>query len=59
MIFRVANLEDLMAIGASFEAASKPLLDELPGFDTGICVVGGTAINMVTRVVVPLFGAAV
>jgi hypothetical protein len=56
MIFRVANLEDLMAIGGSFEAASKPLLDELPGFDTGVCVVGGTAINMVTRVVVPLFG---
>ena len=56
MIFRVANLEDLQAIGASFEAASQPLLAELPGFDTGVCVVGGTAINMVSRVAVPLFG---
>lgn len=57
MIFRVANLEDLQAIGASFEAASAPLLEELPGFDTGVCVVGGTALNMVSRVTVPLFGA--
>lgn len=55
IIFRVANVEDLAAIAGSFEAASKPLLDELPGFDTGVCVAGGTAIGMVTRVEVPLF----
>ena len=54
-IFRVANVEDLAAIGGSFEAASRPLLTELPGFDTGVCVIGGTAIGMVTRVEVPLF----
>ncbi len=58
VIFRVANVEDLAAIAGSFEAASKPLLDELPGFDTGVCVVGGTAIGMVTRIEVPLFGQA-
>ncbi len=55
VVCRVANVEDLAAIAGSFEAASKPLLDELPGFDTGVCVVGGTAIGMVTRVEVPLF----
>ncbi len=55
VIFRVANVEDLVAIGGSFEAASRPLLAELPGFDTGVCVVDGTAIGMVTRVEVPLF----
>lgn len=55
MIFRVANVEDLAAIAGSFEAASRPLLAELPGFDTGVCVVGGTSIGMVTRVQVPLF----
>lgn len=55
MIFRVANVEDLQAIAGSFEAASQPLLAELPGFDTGVCVVGGTAVGMVTRVEVPLF----
>lgn len=55
MIFRVANVEDLQAIAGSFEAASQPLLAELPGFDTGVCVVGGTALGMVTRVEVPLF----
>jgi len=55
MIFRVANVEDLAAIAGSFEAASQPLLAELPGFDTGVCVVGGTAVGMVTRVEVPLF----
>lgn len=58
VIFRVANVEDLMAIAGSFEAASRSLLDELPGFDTGTCVVGGTAIGMVVRVRVPLFGPA-
>lgn len=57
-IFRVANVEDLQAIAGSFEAASQPLLAELPGFQTGVCVVGGTAIGMVTRVEVPLFGTA-
>ena len=56
IIFRVANVEDLGAIAGSFEAASRPLLAELPGFDTGVCVVGGTAVGMVTRVEVPLFG---
>jgi DNA helicase HerA-like ATPase len=55
VIFRVANVEDLAAIAGSFEAASRPLLAELPGFDTGVCVVGGTGIGMVTRVQVPLF----
>lgn len=55
MIFRVANVEDLAAIAGSFEAASRPLLEELPGFDTGVCVIGGTAIGMVVRVDVPLF----
>lgn len=55
MIFRVANVEDLAAISGSFEAASHPLLAELPGFDTGTCVIGGMAIGMVTRVEVPLF----
>lgn len=55
MIFRVANVEDLQAIAGSFEAASQPLLAELPGFDTGVCVVGGTAVGMVTRIEVPLF----
>jgi DNA helicase HerA-like ATPase len=54
MIFRVANVEDLAAIAGSFEAASRPLLAELPGFDTGVCVVGGAGIGMVTRVQVPL-----
>ena len=58
IIFRVANVEDLGAIAGSFEAASRPLLAELPGFDTGVCVVGGTAIGMVTRVEVPLFAAS-
>jgi DNA helicase HerA-like ATPase len=55
MIFRVANVEDLAAIAGSFEAASQPLLTQLPGFDTGCCVIGGTALGMVTRVEVPLF----
>ncbi len=55
LVFRVANVEDLSALAGSFEAASQPLLDELPGFDTGVCVVGGTAIGMLTRVEVPLF----
>ena len=55
LAFRVANVEDLSALAGSFEAASQPLLDELPGFDTGVCVVGGTAIGMLTRVEVPLF----
>jgi len=55
MIFRVANVEDLAAIAGSFEAASQPLLAELPGFDTGVCMVGGTAVGMVTRVEVPRF----
>jgi hypothetical protein len=57
VIFRVANVEDLAAIAGSFEAASQSLLAELPGFDTGTCVVGGTAIGMVTRVEVPSFDA--
>ncbi len=55
MVFRVANVEDLSALAGSFEAASQPLLAEMPGFDTGVCVVGGTAIGMLTRVEVPLF----
>lgn len=55
IIFRVANLEDLQAIAGSFEAATKPLLESLPGFDTGVCVVGGTAIEMVVGAEVPLF----
>jgi DNA helicase HerA-like ATPase len=55
MIFRVANVEDLAAIAGSFEAASRPLLEELPGFDTGVCVIGGTAVDMVVRADVPLF----
>ncbi len=55
VVFRVANVEDLSALAGSFEAASQPLLDELPGFDTGVCVVSGTAIGMLTRVEVPLF----
>ncbi len=55
VVFRVANVEDLSTLAGSFEAASQPLLDELPGFDTGVCVVGGTAIGMLTRVEVPLF----
>ena len=54
-MFRVANVEDLSAIAASFEAASQPMLAELPGIDTGVCVVGVTAIGMLTRVEVPLF----
>lgn len=54
-IFRVANVEDLAAIAGSFEAATRSLLDELPGFNTGTCVVGGTAIGMVVRVQVPRF----
>jgi hypothetical protein len=49
------NVEDLSALAGSFEAASRPLLAELPGFDTGVCVVGGTAVGMLTRVEVPLF----
>jgi len=49
------NVQDLSALAGSFEAASQPLLDELPGFDTGVCVVGGTAIGMLTRLEVPLF----
>jgi hypothetical protein len=57
MIFRVANVEDLAAIAGSFEAASRSLLDELPGFDTGVSVVGGTGVGMVARVEVPLFAA--
>jgi len=57
VIFRVANVEDLDAIGGSFEAASRGLLDELPGFDVGTCAVGGTGIGMVTRVAVPEFRA--
>ena len=48
LVFRVANVEDLSALAGSFEAASQPLLAELPGFDTGVCVVGGTAIGMLT-----------
>ena len=45
-----------VGISSSRESASeRPLLGELPGFDTGVCVVGGTAIGMVTRVEVPLF----
>jgi uncharacterized protein len=55
LVFRVANVEDLSALAGSFEAASQPLLAELPGFDTGVCAVGGTAIGMLTRVEVPLF----
>lgn len=55
LVFRVANVEDLSALAGSFEAASQPLLDELPGLDTGVCIVGGTAIGMLTRVEVPLF----
>ena len=55
VVFRVANVEDLSALAGSFEAATRPLLEELPGFDTGVCVVGGTAIGMLTRVAVPLF----
>ncbi len=35
VVFRVANVEDLSALAGSFEAASQPLLEELPGFDTG------------------------
>jgi hypothetical protein len=35
LVFRVANVEDLSALAGSFEAASQPLLAELPGFDTG------------------------
>jgi hypothetical protein len=57
MIFRVANVEDLAAIAGSFEAASRSLLDELPGFDTGVSVVAGTGVGMVARVEVPLFAA--
>lgn len=57
MIFRVANVEDLAAIAGSFEAASRSLLEELPGFDTGVSVVGGTGVGMVVRVEVPLFAA--
>jgi hypothetical protein len=57
MVFRVANVEDLDAIAGSFEAASRKLLDELPGLDTGVCVVGGTAIGMVVPTEVPLFEA--
>ena len=49
------NVEDLLALAGSFEAASQRLLAELPGFDTGVCVVGGAAIGMLTRVEVPLF----
>ena len=55
VVFRVPNVEDLSALAGSFEAATRPLLEELPGFDTGVCVVGGTAIGMLTRVAVPLF----
>lgn len=55
VIFRVANVEDLSAIAGSFETASQPLLAELPGFDTGTCIVGGTGIGMLTRVEIPLF----
>lgn len=58
LIFRVANVEDLAAIAGSFEAATRSLLEELPGFDTGTCVVGGTAIGMVVRVQVPRFEPA-
>lgn len=54
MVFRVANAEDLAAIARTFEAASQPLLAELPGFDTGVCVVGGPAIGMLTCVQLPL-----
>lgn len=50
----VANLEDLAAIAGSFEAATQPLIDELPGCDNGVYVIGGTTIDMVTRVEVPL-----
>jgi DNA helicase HerA-like ATPase len=56
LIFRVANVEDLAAIAGSFEAAMRSLLEELPGFDTGTCVAGGTAIGMVVRVQVPHVG---
>lgn len=55
MTFRVANVEDLAAIAGSLEAASRPLFEELAGFDTGVCLVGGRAVGMVTRV--PLFSA--
>ncbi|MFN7133885.1 MAG: ATP-binding protein, partial [Myxococcales bacterium] len=55
-IFRVANVEDLQAIAGSFEAASRPLLEQLPGFDTGRCIVGGSAVGMLTSVQVPKFG---
>jgi hypothetical protein len=55
MIFRVANADDLAAIRGSFEAASEALIRDLPGFDTGVCVVGGPAVGMVTQVDVPLF----
>jgi hypothetical protein len=57
MIFRVANADDLAAIRGSFEAASEALIRDLPGFDTGVCVVGGPALGMVTQVDVPLFTA--
>ena len=33
VVFRVANVEDLSALAGSFEAATRPLLEELPGFD--------------------------
>ena len=55
MVFRVRNVEDLNAIKGSFEAASRSLLEELAGFDTGICIAGGTMLDMVVHVRVPLF----
>jgi DNA helicase HerA-like ATPase len=50
VIFGVANAEDLGGVKGSFEAASYPLLEELPGMETGLCVVGERP-----RVEVPLF----
>jgi DNA helicase HerA-like ATPase len=55
LVFRVANHEDLMAVRSSFEAATTQMVLDLPGFDTGVAIVGGTAIDMVAQVQVAMF----
>lgn len=55
LVFRVANVDDLHAIRGSFEASSRTLIEDLPGFDTGVCIAGGTMLDMVIHVKVPLF----
>ena len=55
LVFRLANLEDLMYVRESFEAAGATFLADLPHLDTGVCICAGTMVEMPVRCDVPLF----